>query len=257
MNVALNLVALKTLVRKEIVRVLRIWIQTLVPPAITMTLYFIIFGNLIGRRVGVMDGYDYMQYIAPGLIMMSVITSSYGNVVSSFFGAKFGRHLEEMLVAPMSNSTIVLGHVAGGVMRGMFIGLIVSIIALFFTELDVKHPLITISMVLLSSIVFALAGFINAVFANKFDDISIVPTFILTPLTYLGGVFYSISMLPEFWQKVSLANPILYMVNAFRYGILGTSDISIGRAYLLVAVFIVVLFSTCVILMNRGVGIRN
>jgi ABC-2 type transport system permease protein len=198
-----------------------------------------------------------MQYIAPGLIMMAVITNSYGNVVSSFFGAKFGRHLEEMLVAPMSNSTIILGHVAGGVMRGMFIGFIVTIIALFFTRLEVQHPLITLSMVLLSSIVFALAGFINAVFAKKFDDISLVPTFILTPLTYLGGVFYSINMLPEFWQKVSLANPILYMVNAFRYGILGTSDISIGRAYLLVTFFIVLLFSACMYLMNRGIGIRE
>jgi ABC-2 type transport system permease protein len=257
MNLALNYVALKTLIRKEIIRVLRIWIQTLVPPAITMTLYFVIFGNLIGRRVGTMDGFDYMQYIAPGLIMMAVITNSYGNVVSSFFGAKFGRHLEEMLVAPMSNSTIILGHVAGGVMRGMFIGLIVTIIALFFTRLEVQHPLITLSMVLLSSIVFALAGFINAVFAKKFDDISLVPTFILTPLTYLGGVFYSINMLPEFWQKVSLANPILYMVNAFRYGILGTSDISIGRAYLLVTFFIVLLFSACMYLMNRGIGIRE
>lgn len=257
MNIALNLVAMKTVVRKEIIRVLRIWIQTLVPPIITMTLYFIIFGNLIGRRVGTMDGFDYMQYIAPGLIMMSVITNSYGNVVSSFFGAKFGRHLEEMLVSPMSNSTIILGHVAGGVMRGMFVGSLVTVIALFFTKLEVQHPLITLSMVLLSSIVFALAGFINAVFAKKFDDISLVPTFILTPLTYLGGVFYSISMLPEFWQKVSLANPILYMVNAFRYGILGASDIGIGRAYLIVTIFIVGLFSTCMYLMNRGIGIRE
>ena len=257
MNLALNYVALKTLVRKEIVRVLRIWIQTLVPPAITMTLYFIIFGNLIGRRVGTMDGFDYMQFIAPGLIMMAVITNSYGNVVSSFFGAKYGRHLEEMLVSPMSNSVIIVGHVAGGVMRGMFIGLLVTIVALFFTKLEVQHPLITFSMVLLSSIVFALAGFINAVFANKFDDISIVPTFVLTPLTYLGGVFYSISLLPEFWQRVSLANPVLYMVNAFRYGILGTSDISIEKAYLLVSVFIVLLFSACMFLMNRGVGIRD
>jgi len=257
MNLALNLVAMKTLVRKEIIRVLRIWIQTLVPPAITMTLYFIIFGNLIGRRVGTMDGFDYMQYIAPGLIMMSVITNSYGNVVSSFFGAKFGRHLEEMLVSPMSNSTIIIGHVAGGVMRGMFIGLLVTVIALFFTKLEVKHPFITLSMVFFSSIVFALAGFINAVFAKKFDDISLVPTFILTPLTYLGGVFYSISMLPEFWQKVSLANPILYMVNAFRYGILGTSDISIGRAYFIVTIFIIALFSACMYLMNHGIGIRE
>jgi ABC-2 type transport system permease protein len=263
MNLALNYVAMKTLIRKEIIRVLRIWIQTLVPPAITMTLYFVIFGNLIGRRVGMMDGFSYMQYIAPGLIMMAVITNSYGNVVSSFFGAKFGRHLEEMLIAPMSNATIILGHVAGGVMRGMIIGMIVTVIALFFTKLEVQHPLITLSMVFLSSLVFALAGFINAVFAKKFDDISLVPTFILTPLTYLGGVFYSTTMLPDFWQKASLANPIFYMVNAFRYGILGradiggASDIGIEQAYLLVIFFVVLLFSTCMYLLNRGIGIRE
>jgi len=256
-NLSLNLVALQTIVRKEMGRVLRIWVQTIVPPAITMTLYFIIFGNLIGRRIGSMAGFDYMQYIAPGLIMMSVITNSYGNVVSSFFGAKFSRHLEEMLVSPMSNATIVIGHVAGGVLRGLLVGILVTLIALAFTRLDVRHPLIMITVVLLSSTVFALAGFINAVFARKFDDISIVPTFVLTPLTYLGGVFYSISLLPEFWHRISLFNPILYMVNAFRYGILGESDISIGRAYLILVVFVVVLFSACLVLMRRGVGIRE
>ena len=257
MNLALNLVAIRTLVRKEVIRVMRIWVQTIVPPAITMTLYFIIFGNLIGRRIGSMDGFDYMQYIAPGLIMMSIITNSYGNVVSSFFGAKFGRHVEEMLVSPMSNSAIIIGHVAGGVLRGLAVGALVTVIALFFTDLSVKHPLITVTMVVLSSTVFALAGFINAVFAKKFDDISIVPTFVLTPLTYLGGVFYSISLLPEFWQNVSKANPILYMVNAFRYGILGTSDIGIGYAYAIVLIFVILLFSACLFLMNRGVGIRE
>lgn len=257
MNMALNWVGLKTIVAKEFMRVIRIWIQTIVPPAITMTLYFIIFGNLIGRRIGTMNGFDYMQYIAPGLIMMSVITNSYGNVVSSFFGAKFGRHIEEMLVSPMSNATIIIGHVFGGVLRGLMVGSLVSMIALGFTDLDVKHPLITISMVVLASTVFALAGFINSIFAKKFDDIAIIPTFVLTPLTYLGGVFYSISLLPEFWQKVSLANPILYMVNAFRYGILGTSDISIGTAYAIVILFVVLLFSVCLMLLNRGVGIRE
>ncbi|MCH8943171.1 MAG: ABC transporter permease [Proteobacteria bacterium] len=257
MNVALNLVAVKTIIRKEIVRVLRIWIQTIVPPAITMTLYFVIFGNLIGKRIGSMDGFDYMQYIAPGLIMMSVITNSYGNVVSSFFGAKFTRHIEEMLVAPMSNASIIIGHVAGGVLRGLLVGTLVTVIALFFTRLDIAHPFIMISVVLLSSIVFSLAGFINAIFATKFDDISIVPTFVLTPLTYLGGVFYTISLLPPFWQSVSKANPILYMVNAFRYGILGKSDIDIGHAYVILFVFIVVLFTACVQLMRRGIGIRE
>ncbi|MEL7186482.1 MAG: ABC transporter permease [Pseudomonadota bacterium] len=257
MNIGLNLVAVKTIVQKEMVRVLRIWIQTIVPPAITMTLYFIIFGNLIGRRIGTMDGFDYMSYIAPGLIMMSVITNSYGNVVSSFFGAKFSRHIEEMLVSPMSNASIIIGHVAGGVLRGLLVGLVVTVIALFFTDLSVANPFVMVSVVLLSSIVFSLAGFINAIFAKKFDDISIVPTFVLTPLTYLGGVFYSISLLPEFWQTVSKANPILYMVNAFRYGILGVSDISIAHAYAILLVFVVGLFSACLLLMNRGVGIRE
>ena len=222
-----------------------------------MTLYFIIFGKLIGPRIGSMGGFDYMQYIAPGLIMMSVITTSYGNVVSSFFGAKFGRHIEEMLVSPMSNATLIIGHVAGGVFRGMLVGVLVTIVALFFTKLEVQHPLITLSIVILSSTVFALAGFINAVFATKFDDISIVPTFVLTPLTYLGGVFYSISLLPEFWQKVSLANPIIYMVNAFRYGILGIADINITYAYLIVGLFVVGLFSVSLVLLNRGVGIKE
>ena len=257
MNLILNWIGLKTLVRKEIVRVIRIWIQTIVPPAIMMTLYFIIFGNLIGPRIGSMDGFDYMQYIAPGLIMMSVITNSYGNVVSSFFGAKFARHIEEMLVSPMSNATVIIGHVAGGILRGLLVGILVTIVALFFTNLEIKHPLITLSMVFLSSTVFSLAGFINAVFAKKFDDISIVPTFVLTPLTYLGGVFYSISLLPEFWQKVSLANPIIYMVNAFRYGVLGISDINIAHAYLIVVFFVVVLFTISLILLNRGLGFRE
>ena len=257
MNVGLNLVAMQTIVRKEVLRVLRIWVQTIVPPAITMTLYFIIFGNLIGKRIGPMDGFDYMQYIAPGLIMMSVITNSYGNVVSSFFGAKFARHIEEMLVSPMSNATIVIGHVAGGVLRGVLVGSLVTVIALFFTDLDVQYPLVTISIVLLSSIVFALAGFINAIFARKFDDISIVPTFVLTPLTYLGGVFYSISLLPEPWKTLSLANPILYMVNAFRFGILGKSDIELSTVYAFMIFFSVLLFVVCMQLMRRGVGIRE
>jgi ABC-2 type transport system permease protein len=257
MNIQLNLVAVRTVIRKEMSRVLRIWIQTIVPPAITMTLYFIIFGNLIGRRIGTMDGFDYMQYIAPGLIIMSVITNSYGNVVSSFFGAKYSGHIEEMLVSPMSNASIIIGHVSGGVLRGMLVGTLVTVIALFFTRLEVAHPFIMASVVLLSSIVFSLAGFINAVFAKKFDDISIVPTFVLTPLTYLGGVFYSISMLPEFWQGVSKANPILYMVNAFRYGILGTSDISITYAYAILVGFVILLFSASFFLMKKGVGIRE
>ena len=249
--------ALSTLVIKEYNRIVRIWIQTILPPAITMTLYFIVFGSLIGSRIGPMDGYGYIQFIAPGLIMLSVITNSYGNVVSSFFGAKFGRHIEEMLVSPMPNYLILIGHVAGGVIRGLMVGGVVTIVALFFTRLEMQHPLIVLSTVVLTAIVFSLGGFINAVFAKKFDDISIVPTFILTPLTYLGGVFYSISLLPEFWQHVSRANPILYMVNAFRYGVLGTSDIPIGTAYGIIFVAIALLYGFSLYLLNKGIGIRE
>lgn len=258
MDLRLNRIALETIVLKEFNRIVRIWLQTIVPPAITMTLYFVIFGSLIGRRVGTMEGFDYMQYIAPGLIMMSVITNSYGNVVSSFFGAKFGRHIEEMLVSPMSYATIIVGHVAGGVIRGLMVGGLVTLVALAFTDgLSVEHPFVTASMVILTSIVFSLGGFINALFARKFDDIAIIPTFVLTPLTYLGGVFYSISLLPEVWQKISLLNPILYMVNAFRFGVLGTSDIDIRLAYVIVSVFVVLLFALSFALLKRGIGIRE
>jgi len=249
--------ALSTLIIKEYNRIVRIWVQTIVPPAITMTLYFIIFGSLIGRRIGQMDGFNYMEFIAPGLIMLAVITHSYGNVVSSFFGAKFGRHIEEMLVSPMPNSLILIGHVAGGVIRGLMVGAIVTVVALFFTRLQVQHPWVVLSTVVLTSIVFSLGGFINAVFAKKFDDISIVPTFVLTPLTYLGGVFYSISLLPEFWQGVSRANPILYMVNAFRYGVLGTSDIPIGTAYGIIFIAIALLYGFSLYLLNKGTGTRE
>jgi len=257
MKLAHQLVTLETLVRKETGRVTRIWVQTIVPPIITMSLYFVIFGNLIGRRIGQMDGFDYMQYIAPGLIMMSVIQNAYGNVVSSFFGAKFQKHLEEMLVSPMPTWSIIIGHISGGVFRGLIVGSIVTMIALFFTKLQIVNIFVTVSIVVLTAVVFALAGLINAIFARKFDDISIIPSFVLAPLTYLGGIFYSISLLPEFAQKVSLFNPILYMVNAFRYGMLGVSDIDIRMAYGITIVFIIVLFGLCTILINRGVGIRE
>jgi ABC-2 type transport system permease protein len=220
-------VAFQTIVTKEIRRYTRIWAQTLVPPAITMTLYFVIFGALIGSRIGTMEGFTYMQFVVPGLIMMSVINNSYSNVVSSFSSAKFQNNIEELLVSPVSNQVILIGYVVGGVSRGLLVAAIVTTVSMFFTELKVHNWLIMVSVVLLTAILFSLAGFINAVFANSFDDISIIPTFVLTPLTYLGGVFYSMSLLPEFWQTVSLANPILYMVNAFRFGVLGVSDINV------------------------------
>lgn len=252
-----NWVGFCTIVTREFNRITRIWVQTLVPPAITMTLYFVIFGSLIGSRIGQMGGYSYMQYIAPGLIMMSVISNSYGNVVSSFFGAKFGKHVEEMLVAPLPPIVILSGYLAGGMVRGLLVGILVSIVALFFTQLHVEHLWITLSIVVLTSIVFSLAGFINAVFAKNFEGISIIPTFILTPLTYLGGVFYSIDLLPQFWQNASKLNPILYMVNGFRYGFLGESDIPIGIAYLVIFAFILVLGAFSLHLLRTGRGLRS
>jgi ABC-2 type transport system permease protein len=257
MSAQVNWMGYKTIVRKEVTRILRIWTQTLVPPVITMTLYFIIFGNLIGRRIGEMGGFGYVQFIVPGLIMMAVITSSYGNMVSSFFGAKFGRHIEELLISPLPNWVILAGYVTGALTRGLMVGSVVILVSLFFTQLEVQHPLITVSVLLITSIVFAMAGMVNAIYAQNFDDISIIPTFILAPLTYLGGVFYSISLLPEFWQKVSAFNPILYMVNGFRYGILGVSDIGIGHAYIIMGVFVVLLTSLCLWLLHRGIGLRS
>lgn len=253
----INAIGLKTIVSREFGRIVRIWAQTLVPPAITALLYFIIFGSLIGRRIGDMGGYSYIQYIAPGLIMMQVITNSYGNVVSSFFGAKFGKHIEELLVAPLPNWLIVLGYVAGGVVRGIVVGTVVTIITLMFTRLHVANLLVVLSAVLLSSVVFSLAGMINAIFAKNFDQISFIPTFVLTPLTYLGGVFYTVKMLPDWAQAISHANPILYMVNAFRYGFLGVSDVNVGLAYTIMISAAVVLYCSCVWLLHRGVGTRE
>lgn len=250
-------IAFYTILRREIRRFMRIWPQTLLPPAITMTLYFAIFGNLIGSRIGEMGGFTYMQYIVPGLIMMSVITNSYSNVASSFFSAKFQHSIQELLVSPTPNWVVLAGYVLGGVARGLCVGVTVTILSLFFTKLHLHNLFLTVLVVLLTAIMFALGGFVNALFARNFDDVSIVPTFILTPLTYLGGVFYSISLLPDFWQGVSMLNPVLYMVNAFRYGILGVSDIDVTWALVIIVAFIVVLSFIGITLLNRGRGIRS
>ncbi len=251
------LTAYLTIVTKEVSRFLRIWIQTILPPAVSMALYFVIFGNLIGPRIGEMGGYTYVEFIAPGIIMMAIINNSYANVVSSFFSAKFQRHIEEMLVAPIPNFVILAGYITGGIVRGIIVGIVVTVVALFFTRLSVSNYLIVFAIVLMTSILFSLGGFINGIYARKFDDISIVPTFILTPLIYLGGVFYSIELLPAFWQTVSRANPILYMVNAFRYGLLGVSDIDIASAFVIIAGFIILLFIMSLYLLNTGKGIKT
>jgi ABC-2 type transport system permease protein len=250
-------IGFQTIMRREFGRIIRIWGQTLVPPAVTAALYFLIFGSLIGRRIGQMGGYDYMQYIAPGLIMMAVISNSYGNVVSSFFGAKFGKHIEELLVAPLPNWLIVLGYVSGGLMRGLLVGAVVLAVSLFFTHVPVVHPMLVAGSVILTSIVFALGGLFNAIFAKNFDQISWFPTFVLTPLVYLGGVFYSVTLLPPWAEKLSYVNPILYMVNAFRHGFLGTSDVDPGFAFVIMGAFAVAMYLVVVALMNRGTGIRE
>jgi len=252
-----NFIALKSIIHKEVHRFMRIWVQTLVPPAITISLYFVIFGSLIGSRIGQMGGFDYMTFIVPGLIMMSVITNSYSNVASSFFSAKWQRNVEEMLVAPVPNWVIVAGYVGGGMARGMLVGLIVTIIAMLFTDIHIHNIWVILITVSLTAAVFSLGGLINAVFAGSFDDISIVPTFVLTPLTYLGGVFYSLSLLPEFWQGVSKLNPIVYMVSAFRYGFLGYQDVSLTTSFIVIGVFIVTLYTIAMTLISRGIGLRS
>lgn len=254
---ARHAVALQTIVIKELSRFLRIWLQTILPPAITMGLYFVIFGNLIGPRIGTMAGFAYIEYIAPGIIMMAIITNAYSNVVSSFFGAKFQHHIEEILVAPVPHALILAGYVIGGVSRGIIVGAVVTLVALCFTDLRINSYPVTLAVVVLTSALFSLGGFINAMFARKFDDISIVPTFILTPLTYLGGVFYSIDLLPEPWRELSLINPVLYMVNAFRYGILGVSDIGLVHAFAVITTFVVLLTAFSLYLLDRGVGLRS
>ena len=251
------IIAHNTIVIKEVNRFTRIWLQTIIPPAISMALYFIVFGSLIGPRIGPMSGISYMEYIAPGIIMMSIMNNSYSNVVSSFFSAKFQRHIEEMLISPIPNSVILSGYIIGGVARGMSVGCVVTLVALFFTKLQIHNFPIVILVVLMTSILFSLGGFINGVFARKFDDISIIPTFILTPLIYLGGVFYSISLLPDFWQNLSRFNPILYMVNAFRYGLLGVSDINIITAFIIIFLFIIILVITSLYLLKEGIGIKQ
>ena len=250
-------IAYLTIARREVLRFTRIWVQTIFPPVVMVALYFVIFGNLIGQRIGEMDGMDYVDFLMPGLVMMSIITNSYTNVVSSFYGAKYSRHIEEMQIAPVPNIVILLGFVTGGMARGLCVGVCVTLVSLLFTDFSIHSPLVVLLIALLTSCLFSLAGLINAIFANSFDDITIIPTFVLTPLTYLGGIFYSIKLLPEFWQTASLGNPILYMVNSFRYGFRGTSDIDLSTAILVILFFIAALFSICLVLLSRGTGIRE
>ncbi len=250
-------IAYYTLLRKDVVRILRIWKQTLLPPVITMGLYYVIFGTFIGSQVAEIEGFTYMQFIVPGLVMMAVITNSYSNVVSTFFTAKFMRNLEELLVSPTPNSVVVLGFVSGGVVRGLLVGFLVLLTSLFFTHLTLYSVFFIILVIVLTSVLFSLAGLVNGMFAKSFDAVSIIPVFVLTPLTYLGGVFYSIDALPEFWRTVSLFNPILYMVNAFRYGFLGISDTNVALSLAIIIGTIFILFGTLLYFFHRGIGLKN
>ncbi len=252
-----TLIALYTIVHKEIRRFLRIWPQTLLPPAITTSLYFLIFGRLIGDRVGSINGVSYMDYIVPGIILMSVISHAYSNVAASFYSTKFQHHIEEILVSPVPNWVVLVGYLSGGILRGLMVGGVVALISLFFTQIQIHDLTIILVTAFFTATLFALAGFINAIFANSFDDIALIPNFILTPLNYLGGVFYSVSMLPEIWQHISRANPVLYMINSFRYGFLGISDIAVELALGRIFGFIILLTLICLSLLEKGVGIRD
>ena len=257
MNNQQKWVAFVTIVRREIRRFMRIWPQTLVPPVITIALYDVVFGKLIGSRIGEMSALPYIQFGAPGLIMMSVITNTYSNVVSSFFGSKFQRNIEELLVSPTPNWIILIGYVVGGMARGLGVGLIVTLLSVYFAQFSLYNLPVTVAIILMTSLMFSLAGLINAIFANSFDDISIIPTFVLTPLIYLGGVFYSIDLLGGFWKSVSLFNPILYMVNAFRYGMVGITDIDILWSFVMVLFFSLAMFAVALWLLEKGSRLRS
>ncbi len=250
-------VAYKTIVIKEILRFSRIWVQTIFPPIITTSLYLLIFGGLMGERIGPMQGVDYLHCIIPGIILMTVIQNAYANTVSSFFLAKFNHSIEELLISPVSYWIILLGYVSGGVARGFSVGLGVFIAVSFFVDLSIHSIGIVLITFLLTAVLFSLAGFINAVFAQSFDDISIVPTFILMPMTYLGGMFYSIEILPEFWQMLSKFNPIYYMVDSFRMGFLGSSTTDFVTSMMVLTSMIILLAIVAFYLLKRGVNIKT
>jgi ABC-2 type transport system permease protein len=250
-------IAYRTIVSKEILRFLRIWTQTLLPPAVTMGIYFVVFGRFLGDRIKDFGEFSYIEFIVPGLVMMVVITNSFSNVASSFFSAKFQRSVEEMLVSPMPDWLLVSAYVTGGAVRGVATGFVVLGVSLFFTDLKIFSLSVVAIFLVLTALTFSTAGFANGMLANKFDDIAIVPTFILTPLSYFGGVFYSIDLLPQFWREVSRANPILYMVNGLRYGFLGVSDIPVVSGVVILLAFFASTFAFCLFLMKQGKGLRS
>jgi len=256
-NLNIQLIAYKTIVRKEVLRFSRIWKQTLIPPVITNILYFIIFGNLIGQRIGNIENFSYTDFIFPGLLLMSVITHSYTNTVSSLYISKYHRYIEELLVSPIENYTILAGFITGGIIRGLSVGVVVILAAQFFVTFTVHNIFLMLAVILLSSTLFSMCGFLNGLFASDWDDINVVPTFIMTPLTYLGGIFFSISMLPGVWQEVALINPILYLINALRFSMLGISDVSVSFAFFIIIAFNILLATLCLYFLSIGKGLRT
>ena len=250
-------VAFRSLVRKEVTRFTRIWVQTLVPPIITTSLYFLIFGGIIGKNISSMSGVSYMSFIIPGLILMTIINNSYTNVVSSFFSAKIQRQIEELIISPMPNVDIMMGYIVAGTLRGLLVGIIVYLVSICFDFIAIKHPFYMLCLAVLTGLLFSTAGLINAIFAKTFDSISIIPTFILTPLIYLGGVFYSINLLPPAWQMVSYFNPIMYLINGFRYSMLGISDFSIGISFAIAIGFNIILMILTLVLLKSSAGLRQ
>jgi ABC-2 type transport system permease protein len=257
MNFQKNLVAFATILRKEVVRFLRIWPQTLLPPVINQSLYFIIFGAFIGSQIANVKGIPYMAFIIPGLVMMAVVTNSFTNVVSSFFGSKFQRNVEELMVSPTSPWVVMAGYVGGGVLRAVLTGFIVFLVSAIFVPPVVHNVFVLILFILLTASAFSIGGLINAIFANKFDDVSIIPTFVLTPLTYFAGVFYSIQSLPPFWQEVSKFNPILYMVDGFRYGFYGIHDVDVWFSAIFLIILNILLAGLCLSFLKKGKGLKS
>ena len=252
-----NLIALTTMLRKDVLRLFRIWTQTLLPPVVTTTLYFAIFGALIGSQLPQLGDYTYMQFIMPGLVMMTMITSSYMHVSSMLFMMKFQRNIDELLVSPMPRELIVIGLLIGGLIRSSLTGILVLFVALLFTHITIFNAIVLLGAGLLASLIFSSAGFLNSLFAKSFDGINIIPTFVLTPLTYFGGVFYSIALLPQFWRDLSLFNPILYMVNAFRYGFLGISDVTLVSSFVMMTSLALLGVSVSIVLFKKGIGLER
>lgn len=256
MNDLLNHISFRTLLGREIHRCFRLANQTIIPPLVTATLYIVIFGKSIGSRINDIQDYSYMQFLIPGLIMMNVISSSYGNTSSSLFSMRFQGFIQELLVSPMSAFEVVLALILGGVLRGVIVGGLVTAISMCLADVPVMHIGATLYFVAVVAVIFSCAGFLSAIWSEDFERLSLFQTYLLTPLTYLGGVFFAVEMLPPFWQKVAMVNPVLYFVNGLRYGFLGISDVSVVTAGAVALGVALGLFGLCVHLYRIGYNIK-